>query len=203
MNALTNRLCQFRTLFFWSAVLFIVIIAGAMSVVLPMHYAKTGEWIEPELTVRPKNGFEKTLRVVGDVDYRPFSYCLPNSKEPRGYNIELIAELANRLEYDLDLKLTTWEEAITSMRNGEADLILGFDWQDMAIIDCNISVPVFEEKFVAFGPNPGMSFSTLYSKKIALLKGSGLEDSMIRYLLGPNCVEYPSAPECVRSVIDR
>ena len=203
MNTFINNLNQSKTLFFWSVVIFIAIITGAMSVVLPMYYAKTGEWNEPELTIRPKNSFKKTLRVVGDSDYRPFSYCLPDNAEPRGYNIELIAELANRLEYDLDLKLTTWDEAIASMRNGEADLILGFDWQDMAIIDCNISVPVFEEKFVAFGRDPDMSFNTLYSKKIALIEGFGLEDSLVRYLLGPNCVEYLSATECVRSVIER
>lgn len=206
MNAIISRLYQSRNLFFWSVVIFIIIVTGAISVGLPTYYAKTGEWNEPEVTVRPENGFEKTLRVVGDVDYRPFSYRLPDRAEPRGYNIELISELANRIEYNLDLKLMTWHEAIASMRNGEADLILGFDWQDIAAIDCNISVPTFEEKFVAFGLNPDMSFSTLYSKKIALIEGFGLfglDDSMVRYLLGPNCVEYPSAMECVRAVIDR
>ena len=203
MNAFLSRLSQSRTLFFWSVVIFIVIAAGALSVVLPMYYAKTREWNEPEMTVRPKNAFGKTLRVVGDADYRPFSYRLPDDAEPRGYNIELIAELANRIECNLDLTLTSWNEAVEAMRNGEADLILGFDWQDTEIVDCLISVPTFEEKFVAFGLNPGMSFSTLYSKKIALIEGFGLEDSMVRYLLGPNCVEYLSATECVRSVLDR
>ena len=203
MNALIKRLSQSRTLFFWSVVLFIVIIMGAISVVLPVYYAKTREWKEPEVTVRPKNSFKKTIRVVTDADYMPFSYRLPGDPEPRGYNIELIAELANRIECNLDLKLTTWSDAIAAVQDGEAELILGFDWQDMAVIDCHISVPTFEEKFVAFGLNPGMSFSTLYSKKIALIEGFGLQDSMVRYLLGPNCVEYPSATECVRAVIDR
>ena len=174
-----------------------------MSVILPVYYAKTREWNEPEVTIRPKNDFEKTLRVVADADYCPFSYRLPNSPEPRGYNIELIAELANRIEYNLDLRLMSRKEAIAAMQNEEADLILGFDWQDTAIVDCHISVPTFEEKFVVFGVNPGISFITLYSKKIALIEGSGLEDSMVRFLLGPNCLEYPSAMECVRSVIDR
>ena len=112
MNELINRLSQSRTLFFWSVVIFIVIIAGALSVILPTYYTKTGKWNEPEVTIRPKNTFEKTLRVVGDVDYRPFSYRLPGKAEPRGYNIELIAELANRIEYNLDLKLMSWNEAI-------------------------------------------------------------------------------------------
>ena len=203
MNALFNRLYQSTALFFWSVVIFIVVIALALSVVLPMYYSKTGEWTEPEVTVRPKNGFEKTLRVVGDVDYRPFSYRLPGGGEPRGYNIELIAELANRIEYNLDLRLTSRSEAAEAMQNGEAELILGSDWQDIGNMDCLISVPTFEEKFVAFGRNPGMSFSTLYSSKIALIEGSGLEDSMVRFLLGPNCVEYPTATDCIRSVLDR
>lgn len=198
-----KRLSQSTAMFFWSVVIFIVIIALAVSVILPMYYAKIRKWNEPDVTVRPKNGFENTLRVVGDFDYRPFSYRLPDDTEPRGYNIELITELANRIGCNLDLKLMSWNEAVNAMRNGDADLILGFDWQDMAIVDCNISVPVFEEKFVAFGMNPDMSFSTLYSKKIALIKGFGLEDSMVRYLLGPNCVEYSSATDCVRSVLDR
>ena len=203
MKGRINHLSQSRTLFFWFIVLFIVIIAGAMSVVLPVYYAKTGEWNEPEVTIRPKNAFEKTLRVVADADYRPFSYRLPGAPEPRGYNIELIAEVANRIGYNLDLKLMNWNEAVESMRNEEADLIMGFDWQDLEILDCQISVPTFEEKFVAFGLNPGMSFNTLYTKKIALIEGFGLKDSMIRYLLGPNSVEYSTATECVRAVIER
>ena len=43
MNTLINNLNQSKTLFFWSVVIFIAIITGAMSVVLPMYYAKTGE----------------------------------------------------------------------------------------------------------------------------------------------------------------
>ena len=202
MKALPNRLHQSGILSFWSVVIFIVIIAAAMSVVLPTYYAKTAEWTEPEVTVRPKNCFEKTLRVVGDADYRPFSYRLPDSAEQRGYNIELIAELANRIEYNLDLTLLSWDEAVESMRNGEADLILGADWQDVANMDCIISVPTFEEKFTVFGRDPDISFRTLYRNKIALIEGTGLEDSMVRFLLGPNCVKYPTASECVRSVID-
>ena len=203
MNVPLRKQFQIRTLIFWLIVFIIGITTGTLSVVLPMHYTKAREWKEPEVTVHPENGFEKTIRVVGDIDYKPFSYLLPGHLEPRGYNIELIAELANRIEYNIDLNLMSWDEAVTAMRNGEADLILGFDWQDMEILDCQISVPVFEEKFVAFGMNPGTSISTLYSKNIALIEGFGLKESMMRYLLGPNCVEYPTATDCVRAVIDR
>ena len=203
MNSSSHKPYQVKTLIFWLVVFIIGITMGTMSVALPIHFAKIREWKEPEVTVYPKNDFEKTIRVVADIDYKPFSYLLPDRMEPHGYNIELIAEVANRIERNLDLRLMSWNEAVESMRNGETDLILGFDWQDLEIINCQISVPAFEEKFVAFGTNPGSSITSLYSKKIALIEGLGLKESMTRYLLEPNCVEYPTATECVRAVIDR
>jgi ABC-type amino acid transport substrate-binding protein len=136
-----------------------------------MHFAQAKKRMEPEVSIFPKNSFERTLKVVGDVDYNPFSYCVEGSSAPHGYDIEVVTELANRMEFNLDLQLMEWNDAVSCMQDGQASLILGCDWQDASVMDCNFTIPTFEEKFVAFELEPSKSFSDLYDKKIALIEG--------------------------------
>ena len=64
----------------------------------------------PKMEIRPENRYEETLRVVTDMDYAPFSYVDENG-EYAGLDVELINEIANRLEMNLDLTLMDWNEA--------------------------------------------------------------------------------------------
>ena len=201
MNNILTSMKRSGTLTFWSIVLLLVLATGAVSIFLPMHLSEARKHQEPEVTVFPKNGFENTLRVVGDMDYNPFSYSLDGSPVPRGYDIEVVTELANRMEVNLDLQLMEWNDAVSCMQDGQASLILGCDWQDASVMDCNFTIPTFEEKFVAFELEPSKSFSDLYDKKIALIEGCGLKETLMRYQLWPNCVEYATVTDCVQAVL--
>ena len=204
MNSLLSKLRESGTLTFWLIVFLLIFAVGSVSIAVPvhMHFAQARKRMEPEITIHPKNGFEKTLRVVGDADYKPFSYFHNNEPYPHGYDIEVVTELANRMGVNLDLQLLEWNEAVARMQEKKADLILGCDWQDASVMDCSFSIPTFEEKFVAFALVPSSSFSDLYEKKIAVIEGCGLKDTLKNYQLWSNCVEYDTVTDCVRAVLD-
>ncbi|MBR4254679.1 MAG: transporter substrate-binding domain-containing protein [Lentisphaeria bacterium] len=187
---------------FWLAVILLIAVAGTCSIVGPVHYARAKKRVEPEVAIHPINAFEKTLRVVGDVDYKPFSYIHHNESEPHGYDVELVSELANRMGVNLDLQLIEWQDAVNRMQKREADLIIGCDWQDASVMECRFTIPTFEEKFVAFELEPSDSFSDLYKKKIAVIEGCGLKDTLMHYQLWPNCKEYDAVTDCVQAVLD-
>ena len=187
---------------FWLAVFLLIVFAGTCSIVGPVHYARVKKRLEPEVVIHPENTFEKTLRVVGDMDYKPFSYFHDDESDPHGYDIELVSELVNRMGVNLDLELMEWNDAVARMKEKKADLILGCDWQDASVMDCSFTIPTFEEKFVAFELDPSDSFSDLYGKKIAVIEGCGLKETLMHYQLWPNCVEYDTVTDCVQAVLD-
>ena len=84
MNDILSKLRQSRVQMFWPVVILLILVAGAVSIVMPMKLAQAKKRLEPEVTVHPENGFSRTLCVVGDVDYKPFSYLLEGSPVPRG-----------------------------------------------------------------------------------------------------------------------
>jgi ABC-type amino acid transport substrate-binding protein len=200
MNDSISRIRKPGASIFWLAVLFLIITGAILVAALPTRHSQEDQWIEPEMTVLPKNTFDRTLRVVGDIDYKPFSYA-HGDFVPRGYDIELVAELANRLEYNLKFQLTSWVEAVAMIKESEADLIMGCDKQDSSVMDCAFTIPTFEEKFVAFELKQSESFNDLYNKRIALIEGCGLKETMIRQHLWRNCFEYETVTDCVNAVL--
>ena len=161
MNRIFTKLRMPGTWAFRLAVILLIVVIGTCSIVGPMHIARAKKRAEPEVTFHAYNNFSRTLKVVGDMDYKPFSYFHANEAEPHGYDIEAVAVLANRMGVNLDLQLMDWSDAVDQMQKKKADLILGCDWQDASVLDCNFTIPTFEEKFVAFELEPSTSFSDL------------------------------------------
>ncbi|MBR6059244.1 MAG: transporter substrate-binding domain-containing protein [Victivallales bacterium] len=195
-----RKLLQSEKLTFRLGVFLVFLLVAISCVGLFILYLNTRPKTEPELTVHAKNSFKKTLRVVGDVDYKPFSYVLEDGK-PRGYDIELVTELANRIEYNLELELMNWDQAVEKLKENKADLIIGADWQDSNIMDCEFTVPSFEESFTVFQEAPIKLFSDLYNKKIAVIENCGMKDTLKKYHLWQNCEEYKTITDCVSAVI--
>ena len=200
MSNLKTKLQQLQRLAFWAGILLMSMIILTTAIGLPIHFANAKKRIDPVVTIHPKNCFQRTIRVTGDVDYKPFSY-FHKGPTPHGYDIELVTELANRMEVNLDLKLMNWNDAVQSMQSRKTDIILGCDWQDSTVMDCNFTIPTFEEKFVVFQEEPIKSFSDLYRNKIAVIDGCGMQDTLKRYHLWQNCIEYANVTECVQAVL--
>ena len=188
MNKIITTLRQFDKLTIWLSALLLLLVLVLVIVVLSLHFRNDGKKADPEVTLSAKNCFPRTLRVVGDMDYKPFSYFSKESV-PCGYDIELVIELANRLHCNVELTLVNWDDAVKMIRKKKADVILGCDWQDATVMDCNFTIPTFEEKFVVFQEKPFNVFSDLYSKRIAVIKGCGLKGTLEKYQLWKKCVE--------------
>ena len=136
---------------------------------------------EPKVEIKAENRFDKTLHVVTDIDYAPYSY-VDEKGEYVGFDVEMINEIANRLQMNLDLKLMGWDEANKYFINDEADIIMNME-SDLIINNPNIiaTLPTTEKQYVVYGRNSISSVAELYGRRVASLHkmpGLGLDDEV-------------------------
>jgi len=138
----------------------------------------------PYVEIEPKNSFDKTLKVVGDNDYAPYSYVDAKGNY-QGYDVELMRELANRLNMNLDLKLIEGSDITERFMAGEADIIMNMD-ADLIVNNNQLiaTLPIAEKQYVVYGKEKIASVADLYGRRVASqhhLPGLGLDDE-ITYL---------------------
>ena len=136
---------------------------------------------EPKVEIKAENRFDKTLHVVTDIDYAPYSY-VDEKGEYVGFDVELINEIANRLQMNLDLQLLDWVEANKRFRDGNADIIMNME-SDSIINDPDViaTLPTTEKQYVVYGKRAITSVADLYGRRVASLHrvpGLGLDDEI-------------------------
>ena len=105
-----------------------ILIAGAVLAFLYISYSIRPE---PAMTIHAHNTYTETLHAVTDFDYEPFSY-IDKDGHYMGMDVELIAEIANRLHMNLDLKLMDWTSANKYFLSGKADVFLNMETDSVA-----------------------------------------------------------------------
>ena len=135
----------------------------------------------PTVEVKALNNFDKTIHVVTDMDYAPYSY-IDDEGEYLGMDVEMMNEIANRLQMNLDLKLMAWPEANRRFLDGKADVIMNME-SDMIINNPNIiaTLPTTEKQYVVYGEHSISSVAELYGRRVASLHrmpGLGLDDEV-------------------------
>ena len=135
----------------------------------------------PKVELQPKNTFSKTLHVVTNRDYAPYSYVDADGNY-QGYDVELINEIANRLQMNLDLELLDWNEANKTFRAGDADIIMNME-SDLIINNPAMiaTLPTTEKQYVVYGRREISSVAELYGRRVASLHnmpGLGLDDEI-------------------------
>ncbi len=135
----------------------------------------------PKVEVQPFNTFKKTLHVVTDIDYAPYSYVDENGNY-QGYDIEMMNEIANRLQMNLDLSLMDWNDANKIFLSGGADIIMNME-SDLIINNPKIiaTLPTTEKQYVVYGKKNISSVAELYGRRVASLHnmpGLGLDDEI-------------------------
>ncbi len=135
----------------------------------------------PKVEVQPMNNFKKTLHVVTDIDYAPYSYVDENGNY-QGYDVEMMNEIANRLQMNLDLSLMDWNVANRIFLGGGADIIMNME-SDLIINNPNIiaTLPTTEKQYVVYGQKDISSVAELYGRRVASLHrmpGLGLDDEI-------------------------
>ena len=139
---------------------------------------------EAQVEIFAENRYQETLHVVTDIDYEPFSY-LDKNGDYAGLDVELIAEIANRLEMNLDFELLDWSSIQERFLRGEADAILNMETDSVAADPRMIAtIPTVEKQYVVYGRRQITSVAEHYDERVASLHRMpelGPDDS-IRYL---------------------
>ncbi|MBQ6131425.1 MAG: response regulator [Selenomonadaceae bacterium] len=135
----------------------------------------------PKVDVQPRNNFKKTLHVVTDRDYSPYSY-VDEQGNYQGYDVEMMNEIANRMQMNLDLVLMDWNDANKIFLSGGADIIMNME-SDLIINNPNIiaTLPTTEKQYVVYGRRNITSVAELYGRRVASLHnmpGLGLDDEI-------------------------
>ncbi len=135
----------------------------------------------PKVEIKAQNKFKKTLRVVTDIDYAPYSYVDENGTY-QGLDVEMMNEIANRLRMNLDLKLKDWVIANKIFEDGEADIIMNME-SDVMVNNSKFiaSLPTTEKQYVVYGKSSISTVAELYGRRVASLhrmSGLGLDDEI-------------------------
>ena len=160
--------------------LFILMLISLMIVIFLIIYLSI-PMPPPKVEVQALNTFDKTLHVVTDVDYAPYSYT-DDAENYYGLDVEMMNEIANRLEMNLDLQLLDWVEANKRFRDGNVDIIMNME-SDSIINDPDViaTLPTTEKQYVVYGKNSISSVAELYGRRVASLHrvpGLGLDDEI-------------------------
>ena len=160
--------------------LFILMLISLMTVIFLIVYLSV-PMSPPKVEVHALNTFDKTLHVVTDVDYAPYSYT-DEAENYYGLDVEMMNEIANRLEMNLDLQLLDWVEANKRFRDGNVDIIMNME-SDSIINDPDViaTLPTTEKQYVVYGKNSISSVAELYGRRVASLHrvpGLGLDDEI-------------------------
>ncbi len=163
---MNNKIFSRRHIFMLAAFFLILILAVCIGTFLYIsHSFRT----QPKVTVHADNIYNETLHVVTDIDYEPFSY-VDKDGEYLGLDVELIAEIANRLHMNLDLKLLDWPSVNELFFTGQADAILNMETDSVAHdTRMTATLPTAEKQYVVYGRETVSSVPELYGRKVASL----------------------------------
>jgi len=150
---------------------------------------------------QPDNRYDDTLVVVADIDYKPFSFYDANGR-PGGYDIEFIHLVAEKMRMNVDIRLMPWTDCMSAITRGEANVILGLNYEAGESSGMLHSVVTSNDIFVCFGRKNFSDIADLYNKKLATIEKSGCIMKFLRpYQLMENTVFYPTYTEALHSVL--
>lgn len=133
----------------------------------------------PQTTLTPNNIYAETLVVAMDYDYQPYSF-FDEKGRPAGFDVELAYALADKMGMNVDVRLMTWNDARNAVISGKADLLTGLERVAENMPAFELSVPLFNDPFIAFGTTPLDGMAGLYGKRIAVLRGSASYDTILK-----------------------
>lgn len=178
-TVLKKRFLQIYLLSVLIVVLLAIQIGGA---------AVQGGWFagEPEVKIAAQNCYERTLRVVGDIDFAPYS-SVKEDGSLTGHDIECINEVANRLQVNVEIRLMTWAKVVQEVKNGDADIVMGLESISNRNDGLMITSIIADDAFVVYGKTPISGVNDLKHARIAILNGNtevdiyGIEGNARRY----------------------
>lgn len=155
---------------------------------------------EPHMEATPQNTYSDTMVIAVDSDYQPYSYTTIQGK-PAGYDIELIYLLGNYMKKNVEVRMMPWVDAQAAVQRGEADVLMGLDYNVEFLQDYELSLPLYNDPFVAFGKQELSDIGVFYNKSIATLEESGSFAAFLTpYQLEDQTATYSSYSQAFQAV---
>ncbi|MDR1837444.1 MAG: transporter substrate-binding domain-containing protein [Treponema sp.] len=178
---------------------FVLLLFFAASFLVITHFSPLSR--EPEIGILPDNNYSRTITVVSDIEFDPFSFFGRNGK-PSGYDVELLYAVANKMRVNIELRLMDWSDCKTAVANGEAHMITGNPYSQDGYERLIQSRALTNDPFVCIGRENFNSVRHLNNKKLATIEKSGcIIDFLEPYQLVENTRYYTSYTDAVMSVV--
>lgn len=139
----------------------------------------------------------KTLTFAADYDFDPYSFY-DEQGNPSGLDIELAAEIANRMGVKMQFKLGDWQQCKAMIQSGEADVLLGLEiFADESKTSTLKTLPISHDAIKIYGKENILDVGSLYGKRVGISAGSILTE-----LFELNCeyVGYNTNTKILRAV---
>ena len=158
---------------------------------------------QPHMEWQPDTTQAETITVAMDYDYPPYSFMTP-AGELAGFDVELVYALGKAMRVNIKVLSLPWSDAREAVLQGKADLLAGLECVVENMPDFELSVPLHNDPYVAFGGPPLSGISALYGKRLAVLEGSASYFSLLKpYLTENKLTLYKSYSEAFSSVINK
>lgn len=141
--------------------------------------------------------------VGGDFDYAPFSF-IDNTGKPSGLDIEVLEAVAGLKGIGLTFQLSSWDTALSRMKSGETDIIVGIIFSEEREEYFDFTIPIHTEHYSIFIRKdlPLEELSSLYDYKLVVLEEDiSIDKYLIPMGLFEDYISAKSLPEAL-SIID-
>ena len=154
---------------------------------------------EPKMEIFADNHYEETLKVVINQEFPPFSYK-NKAGNMVGHDIEVLNAIANKMKVNVDIHSLPQNEAMRTMIEGNADVILGIEYNPKYIEKFDLTTPIEINQLVAFGIDEYSFVYELYDKRVAILRNGLVSETLIRPLAFKNVEVYGSYEEAFYAI---
>lgn len=152
--------------------------------------------------ILPHNSYDKTIIIVMDIDYEPFSFIDADGNH-NGFDVELINAAANIMEVNVEIRMMDWLNCNETIKRGEADIIAGLPYIPEGYEGVIFSRAFINDSFVSFGRENFHLLNHLNDKRLAhIYLGGSIQNFLEPYYLMENTAFYLTYTEALQSVID-
>ncbi len=129
------------------------------------------------------SGYRKTVIVAGDFDYPPFSF-LDENGSPKGLDVDLMRRIAKNMNFDVKFELYRWNEAISLLKAGKVDALMGILYTERRNRFFDFSIPHTAEYYAIFVRRDSLikDLDDLYGKDLITLKSDASIENFLKPL---------------------
>ena len=161
----------------------VLILAASIAFVSVFLFTDGFDLINPSVRFdAPENGSTE-FTAAADINLKPFSWQ-DGRNTYQGYDVELLYELADKMNMNVRLKLLDRKTALSALSDGSIDVMAGYETvlsnEDEEHI---FTIPSCELDYVVYGREKADSIADLYNTRVASLvglDGYGLSQELIR-----------------------